>query len=948
MNQDVQKALLSKISYYRKGIKNVKPDYDDTLSSILETIKSERYKEQITQIREATDKDGRSVLKEYLDYYTFSGSFKKRSNDELKKHSGLICIDFDDIFDMDRAKEQIKGDKYTLSLFTSPSGKGFKVLVMINPDNHLDSFLFLEDYYITEYDLQLDKSCKDVARACFASYDPNLFINTDAVKVPVASALTSDRNNYDIDFKTGDVIAKEDRSLWDDRKKKDYERIAKLVDKIEEESIDLTTNYADWFQLGAALATFGEEGRSFYHRVSQFHEKYSQVDCDLKFTNAIKTTKFTNASKFFALCKEHGIKLTNSKGEVSSDLSADNYSLPDGVDYQLVKNEIHRYGFFQFDNKMWRIRKESGDKDSYYSADISNFRITPLGHIHSKVDPRRLLEIKNIHGHKSVLEVPTKAFTSPTEFTVFVEGQGNFQYDGVGVDLKKIRSFLYDNMHSFEEVQSLGWKDGVFIFANGVYNGKFTPIDEYGFVRLDKKNFYIQALSSINYEEDGEFEDEKKFVFVQRDVKLKDWAELYCKVHKDNGKISLCYFMASLFRDYIYNRFKFFPHLFLFGPPGTGKSQIGWSIRAMGFNGIKKPFNLSGGTKVAFHREFSHFTNFPCWFDEYDNNIDYDRVQALKAAYDGAGHKKSVKDSESRTKTVPVNSACIISGQQLPTLDNALFKRVILCQFYQTEFTKEEADLHKDLEDMQEGGLSHITAGFMHFRKLVEEKFLDTFEETLDDFREAMKNDYNVEDRIMRNMVICVSMFRLLEPKIGQLIPFTYAQLKEVAIRNIRDQMKMISNTKETNQFWDMVQFLYEKHEIAYMEDFKVAPYKEISLKLGSEKVDRVFDKSTKLLFLRTAKVIPLYRQYFKSQNSSSSAPMDKNSLLHYLEHSKEYVGKVTGTRFKDSNTNAYVFNYEMLQNEGVELEKDVPEHENPYTATPTKEDRQGDIFLKL
>ena len=190
-------------------------------------------------------------------------------------------------------------------------------------------------------------------------------------------------------------------------------------------------------------------------------------------------------------------------------------------------------------------------------------------------------------------------------------------------------------------------------------------------------------------------------------------------------------------------------------------------------------------------------------------------------------------------------------------------------------------------------------------------------------------------------------MFRLLEPKIGHLMPFTYDQLKVVAIHSIREQMKMITNTKETNQFWDMVQFLYEKHEIAYNEDFKVEPHREISLKVGNEKSEMVFKKSTKLLFLRTAKVIPLYRQYFKSQNSNSASPMDKNSLLHYLEHSKEYVGKVSSSRFRDNVTSAYVFNYEILQNEGLELEKDTTDQTAPYPPAPSKSDEQGDFFLK-
>ncbi len=140
----------------------------------------------------------------------------------------------------------------------------------------------------------------------------------------------------------------------------------------------------------------------------------------------------------------------------------------------------------------------------------------------------------------------------------------------------------------------------------------------------------------------------KKFIYREKGgVDLKTWAQQFCKVHKDNGIIALAWYMSALFRDVIYQRFKFFPHCHLFGPPGTGKSQVGWSIRALGFIGLVKPFNLNTGTAVAFHREFSHFKNFPAWCDEYSNSIPFERIQALKAAYDGVGHKKSVKDSRS-------------------------------------------------------------------------------------------------------------------------------------------------------------------------------------------------------------------------------------------------------------------------------------------------------------
>jgi hypothetical protein len=617
------------------------------------------------------------------------------------------------------------------------------------------------------------------------------------------------------------------------------------------------------------------------------------------------------------------------------------YELPEKCKWENVKESIFNYGTFIHNNALYVIRKRKGANESeYYSQQITNFSVESLGHIESIDNPRRLLSIKNIHGLRKELEVPAKAFASNTEFTVFIESEGNFQYDGTSADLKKIRSKLYDTMVTFKEVDTLGWRDGYFFFANGVYNGTFKEADKYGFVQLDKhKSYFIPALSCINKMSEEDWEDERKFTYVKRDVKMKEWADLFCRVHKDNGPVTLAWFLASLFRDVIYRHFKFFPHLFLFGPPGTGKSQVGWSIRSMGFSGIKKPFNLSGGTKVAFHREFSHFCNFPAWFDEYDNAIDYDRVQSLKAAYDGAGHKKSVKDSDKRTKTVPVNSACMISGQQLPIADVALFKRVILCQFHQTEFTDQEKELFRELQQMEDGGLSHITAALMKFRKKVETDYLKVFDEVLKEFLQSYSGE--VEDRILRNMVITATMVKLLEPEIGSSLPFTYKEFKTLAIRFIQDQMALITRSNETNVFWDMVNYLIDQGLIKEEQDYMFRHKLEIKVMADRKSTSvKAFERTKPILFMRMTRIIPLYREHFKRQSSSTSNAMDKGSLIHYLQHQKYYEGFVPNIKFETGETRlvsdgktskekrvkspftAYAFDYELMEQYGIELKR--------------------------
>ena len=84
-------------------------------------------------------------------------------------------MDFDDTGA--EYKKELEKDEYILSAFVSPSGNGVKALIKIptNPVNHQASFLALQKRYPN-----LDKGCKDVARICFESYDPKIYINLDS------------------------------------------------------------------------------------------------------------------------------------------------------------------------------------------------------------------------------------------------------------------------------------------------------------------------------------------------------------------------------------------------------------------------------------------------------------------------------------------------------------------------------------------------------------------------------------------------------------------------------------------------------------------------------------------------------------------------------------------------------------------------------------------------
>jgi len=170
-----------RISIY-KNIKSVSPLKDTSAIKVLEEIKSVKYKKQIAQIRGAEDKETKNYLKSRLPYVTFAGTFTSRSNANLRKHSGLACLDFDNVQDVDNLKENINNDKHTFASFISPSGEGLKVLIKIplvdNNDDYQDYYVELTKYY-NQYH-ELDSSTKDIARACYLSHDEDLFINTES------------------------------------------------------------------------------------------------------------------------------------------------------------------------------------------------------------------------------------------------------------------------------------------------------------------------------------------------------------------------------------------------------------------------------------------------------------------------------------------------------------------------------------------------------------------------------------------------------------------------------------------------------------------------------------------------------------------------------------------------------------------------------------------------
>ena len=165
-----------------KNIKEVDAPFYRDVSVALDRIKSGANKDTIKIIRSCKDKGERNEYKKLLPAICFSGQFNKRSDSSLILHSGVICLDFDDYEkkkDMLQDKEMLCKDKYVYSVFISPSGNGLKVLIKIpqDPDNHVNYFNALSKHFDSQH---FDKTCKNLSRVCYESYDPLIYINENS------------------------------------------------------------------------------------------------------------------------------------------------------------------------------------------------------------------------------------------------------------------------------------------------------------------------------------------------------------------------------------------------------------------------------------------------------------------------------------------------------------------------------------------------------------------------------------------------------------------------------------------------------------------------------------------------------------------------------------------------------------------------------------------------
>ncbi|MBL0202412.1 MAG: DNA primase [Chitinophagaceae bacterium] len=550
-------------------------------------------------------------------------------------------------------------------------------------------------------------------------------------------------------------------------------------------------------------------------------------------------------------------------------------------------------------------------KGVYYSKGkagvypISNFTMKILYHIDSNRDQaHKIISVTNEYGFNVVFSINTDDYITLGGFKKALARKGNFVFKGNDSDLSRLQEFLQETQLDSRAIEILGFNKryGFYAFANGIIpltganENSFIKSDATGILIFNEKAFYLPAFSKMFEEKDDMYLTEKKFIYQlpESEISINEWMKYFTAAYGEKSIAAILFFIGSLFRDVLLSVHKCYPILNMYGQRGSGKGKMVDSLMRM-FGEPQDQIMLGGeSTGKGFMRKFGQFKNAVVWLDEYKNNLPVKIIENIKNIYDSIGYTTAKMSNDSQTNILSIHSACILSGQEMPIQEPALFTRVIMLLFEPGKFNDQQRQAFLKLKKIEEDGLSYLTANILPFRKKFEQDYQEQYDII---FREFLKevNDPEIDDRMIMNISILATVFFVLKADIN--FPFTYKEVKSFLIENMKYQASILKGNDDVAKWWQVVE------QLAH-------------LKLIVEGRDYLIESG--FLYIRLRTVHPLYLKELRSRGDNHFLSI--STLENYIKTDKSsFVSSEKKKNFEGLYTTCYQVVYDKL---GIDLIK--------------------------
>ena len=392
-------------------------------------------------------------------------------------------------------------------------------------------------------------------------------------------------------------------------------------------------------------------------------------------------------------------------------------------------------------------------------------------------------------------------------------------------------------------------------------------------------------------------------------------ADFFAKVVQvfgDNAKVGLCFYVATLFRDIVISKSRSFPLLNAFGPKGCGKTEFAATLMNFFYKYETKyePLSITNASMPALSDYVGGVSDALVHIDEYKNSITQNKVEWLKDLWNGIGRTKMNMDKDKKLVQAKVDSGIILTGQEMPTADIALFSRLIYLTFDKGEHTREEKQNFEELERFRQIGATHITLQLLKHREQFKSYFGNAWKKASNDVESRLENE-SILDRIMTNWKVPVAAYLAIRDYIE--FPFRYEELLDVVVRGIKTQNAMCNTTDEVAGFWNIINAAVQMGELKKDQDFKI---KTVGcLTTNKMKFENwVMPKS--ILMIRKDITMAVYRKLGRQMDENL---LPKESLLHYLQIGADFLGSTKNPeRFIKFNPGGVPETVEKLDAGGV------------------------------
>jgi len=515
----------------------------------------------------------------------------------------------------------------------------------------------------------------------------------------------------------------------------------------------------------------------------------------------------------------------------------------------------------------------------------------------SRDEVYRILEVPQTNGENLFIKIKNKEFASVSKIQeTFIKYQ--LVFDIEPKDYLKLIAAM-DKVKTSKMIDILGYnsESNAYFFSNAVlYKDEVLFPNNFGMVEIEKQSYFMPYVENSMTEVQTQFKNALRFKYLKnsRDMKFNEWYKLIIKAHRQEATIPVCFTIASMFRDIIFNKLHFCPILYIKGVRGSGKSSLARNLTSL-FGYTQHEISLkSPNTTKSLPRLLGQLSNSILWLDEFHNNLSDDIRGMLQSVYDGGGYEKAAFTNGIETTSVSILSMLLLTSNYIPE-DEIFFSRTILVQMNETSKTDEQRTAYKEITEIEKNGLSSVAIDIMQHRELILEKWHKNYEFIFKTLSTKFV-DFKIDNRFLENLTATITPAYILIKE--KKLKFAENDLKyelkliDMAYNLIKSQYNIFYDNNIILEFWNIIQMLYDIDLIK----------KDVEIKL-------ITIKSTDdVLAIRFNR---LYEHYRKQLGNKAKS---KDLILEQLLNHESFIETKKSVRFIKPEEEAFNVNKEQFE----------------------------------